>query len=1300
MKIRAPVAVLASLWSPTLALSEDWFDDAMKQSFPHVQSVMSIVLTKPDPCEVAVASMQSQADNMNVLEEMFESLFPDRACRGQVMFSPAEEEECLAVQSSPEIEEMRERGIDTPALVCGWRKFWVDAKSNDGMNDVGVTDSCELCERTVTMIENTFDKQALALEIVEEALKVLCDYLPESTKCKVLETNFDAIVDWLKQGLSPHNICIKISMCTAQLATFVDEPVTQTGLTHLRAAQDDELCAICRDNASSMRTLVNVPLGLQLYKDSVDSICALVPETKSCQFMSTHIHKLASHLKRGDDVATTCRAVRACASEVATAPTYLGCAYCEFVGHVVTSALHQGGAATLPVVKMEMQNLCSNLPAAAQCSVMDAKFDDLAAMMSDDKSPQAGCEAINMCSPLALVPKQTEETQMGNLLAVLDKLVVEMDTPYNLTHEVACTTCEHTAYAIERVEKSHKESLPVLKKTISNLCHFLPPCTKCRDIVNRFDDLVALVDQGLQAKPACVKLGFCKPELASPALVQLEAQVKALVDTTHKTDGEVGCMFCQYTAEMIAEVAKYSKDVVPLLKMGVETLCTRLPQEAKCDDVVAAFDNLADLVDQGKTALEACQHEKLCDAHSDAKAAVDEALHALAPALSATTHDDVTCTMCEAAARAIDSIAKIDKEYIFLLKIGLGLLCDRFQTPQCASLMPEFDHLADLVESGKNYLEACDEVKLCDTPTPAMALAVRDVNRLEMRVKAMLDTQTVMEDADVVSCLLCQYTGQMIGQVAQYDKDIVPVLKQGMETLCSRLPVEAQCDSVLAQFDTLAELIEAGTSPSDACSKVQLCGAGGLQTTSSSNGFLNMQLSILKAKMESLARTQKKDIVSCFLCEDAAELILAVAQYDKEIVPFLKVGIQALCSEVPQLQAQCNSVDKFDDLTTLVEAGTNPSEACAKVQLCDAAKNKQLALVPTSDSFVDIQVATLKSKMQTMVRNDQATDIVGCLLCEDVGQLILAVSQYDKEVVPFLKVGIQALCSEVPQLASQCNAVVDKFDELMSLIEGGTSPSAACGQVQLCEKATKMQLVLAPTSKGFVRSQVAILESKMHALVHDDQTTDIVSCLLCEDVAQLILAVAQYDKEVVPFLKVGIQALCSEVPQLATQCNAVVDKFDDLLALVEGGTRPSDACAKVQLCDAAKKSLAGLESHVANLVANPKAAVDSEDGCLFCQYASEAIGVVAKVDKAQLPAVREAIGAMCSILPPSVHCDDVMEHFDQLAKLAEGGMSALDACQSIALCDAPKPMTTEPKMAVKQALMKLQVVIDEMMAVA
>jgi hypothetical protein len=107
----------------------------------------------------------------------------------------------------------------------------------------------------------------------------------------------------------------------------------------------------------------------------------------------------------------------------------------------------------------------------------------------------------------------------------------------------------------------------------------------------------------------------------------------------------------------------------------------------------------------------------------------------------------------------------------------------------------EFDKLAQLVESGVEPKVACQKVRLCDSHLePANQVnenALKQLAVLESKVKALAERTEPCSSSlkDIVSCLFCEYTAELIHQVAQYSKDIVPLLKQGLGLLCSQIQV-------------------------------------------------------------------------------------------------------------------------------------------------------------------------------------------------------------------------------------------------------------------------------------------------------------------------------------------------------------------------------------------------------------------------------------------------------------------------------------------------------------------------------
>lgn len=74
-------------------------------------------------------------------------------------------------------------------------------------------------------------------------------------------------------------------------------------------------------------------------------------------------------------------------------------------------------------------------------------------------------------------------------------------------------------------------------------------------------------------------------------------------------------------------------------------------------------------------------------------------------------------------------------------------------------------------------------------------------------------------------------------------------------------------------------------------------------------------------------------------------------------------------------------------------------------------------------------------------------------------------------------------------------------------------------------------------------------------------------CLLCEYTAEMVSHASKNQNEL-RLAKVALETMCSILPP-AAQCDMLSSKFDDLVALVDAGKNPSQACHSVALCDAA-----------------------------------------------------------------------------------------------------------------------------------
>ena len=111
----------------------------------------------------------------------------------------------------------------------------------------------------------------------------------------------------------------------------------------------------------------------------------------------------------------------------------------------------------------------------------------------------------------------------------------------------------------------------------------------------------------------------------------------------------------------------------------------------------------------------------------------------------------------------------------------------------------KFDALRDRFVNGESVEAACRSVHACKANEDeskkqnlgvmgnvAQSLITTFRNEVSSKDTSQLD----------LGCILCQYTGQVIEQVVQFDKMFLPLLKEGIQTMCTYLPPEAQVNSM------------------------------------------------------------------------------------------------------------------------------------------------------------------------------------------------------------------------------------------------------------------------------------------------------------------------------------------------------------------------------------------------------------------------------------------------------------------------------------------------------------------------
>lgn len=113
------------------------------------------------------------------------------------------------------------------------------------------------------------------------------------------------------------------------------------------------------------------------------------------------------------------------------------------------------------------------------------------------------------------------------------------------------------------------------------------------------DVIIDSLKKNEDVETICTRIAACEPT--------------AVKEAPEEKSMSVGCLFCEYTAELLKH-AKDNEKALHEAKVTLETMCTILPPRARCDMLSSKFDELVSLMREGKSPSEACHDIALCDA--------------------------------------------------------------------------------------------------------------------------------------------------------------------------------------------------------------------------------------------------------------------------------------------------------------------------------------------------------------------------------------------------------------------------------------------------------------------------------------------------------------------------------------------------------------------------------------------------------------------------------------------------------------------------------------------------------------
>jgi hypothetical protein len=168
-----------------------------------------------------------------------------------------------------------------------------------------VTDEkCLYCDFVVTIIDTVINQDSADIDMFRQYADLLCGMLGDGNVCHQYVDKFDVIVDGLKAGKTPHQICADIKFCTKAQALALPAPV---------GSQDGKTCFYC----DYVMTLLEI--ALQEDPNDVDSVrlyaeiaCGMLGEDSVCHQYVDKFNKAIAGLNSGKKPREICAEFKYC----------------------------------------------------------------------------------------------------------------------------------------------------------------------------------------------------------------------------------------------------------------------------------------------------------------------------------------------------------------------------------------------------------------------------------------------------------------------------------------------------------------------------------------------------------------------------------------------------------------------------------------------------------------------------------------------------------------------------------------------------------------------------------------------------------------------------------------------------------------------------------------------------------------------------------------------------------------------------------------------------------------------------
>ncbi|KAG2531530.1 hypothetical protein JM16_001011 [Phytophthora kernoviae] len=947
----------------------------------------------------------------------------------------------------------------------------------------------------------------------------------------------------------------------------------------------------------------------------------------------------------------------------------LSCVLCQRFVQMVRQALEQE-VQQVQQVRAIIGDLCNAMSAESMCHTFLKNFDTIVDWLNHGTDPLVVCTQIAMCSL---------DSSEGNLLpadaALFEKTNdVALVTSDSLDKDQSCLFCSRVAGIVYQVSNQFPAQLPMLKSVLGSVCQMASLDSKCQDVENNFDQIVALAQQGQHPREICGVLDFCtKKPMNLPRGTPLSERM---------VGDDKTCVYCDAATTVVEVIIQEAPEQVGQIRNYADMICSMLGDDSPCHEYVGKLDTVIDSLEKGVHPRDICKALSYCSAKqmdgpppSDHSARVgmmrngrhghhhhvgmmgpgqdhhnqrgngeimQRGGHPPHPPYPCPPHHG-SCFFCSRVAMVIHHVNHTSPEKLPIVKTILSNVCQLVPSKfKCDVVDKNFDKIVELEKEGKHPHEICKSIGVCNKTHSWEESQPSITEELKGLVVA-----SQWPPGNATQCSYCQFA-TTVAKIAlqQYGADIRQV-RTYADMICDMLGEENPCHVYVKQFDFVIDSITKGMSSKAICTSLKFCTAG-----------LQEQPAVLASEEKavvSISEERPPHNPACFFCSKVAIAIHHVNKTSPEKLPVVKTILTNIC-KLANPDCKCDEVDKnFDKIVEMEKEGKRPHEICKSINLCKKKSDEIIDESPLMNSVSALVVAS---------HPDSAGNTKTCFFCDYATTLVQVAYEQQATKIQQIKELADTACALMGE-ESGCHPYVAKLDFVLDSLKNGTHPHTICVSMKYCSGENTLLSPVSPSKS----TDLSTYNPTLVQMVQDSMTISVDGCFFCTQVASVIeVAVAEDLSKLVEIQQIA-DIVCGVLPS-DNQCHSFVKQFDTVVDSLQKGEQLKAICHDLKYCTTdSNPSLAKLEEPSPVEIAAPNP--NNDNGTSNCAYCSGVVTVL-KYALAQKPEqvkqMREAAGIVCQLLPADDTCHDDLKMFDEAVTDLQDGKEPQEICKTLKFC--------------------------------